>query len=133
MPNTSNPASGRTGPRAAGPATPGGAGNVPPEPERDFRGAFGQGAADAAEAAATVLPMLGKWVSRSVYGACYYAAYGAVFTALAVSRALPPEGAVLKGFQDGAAAARRDAEGHLAERVTVGSEQSEPVAPTPGL
>lgn len=97
--------------------------------EEEVRDAFRQGAADAAAAADTVLPMLGKWLSRGVYGGCYLASYGVVFGALTASRLLPPESAVLKGLEAGAEAARKDVEGYRDARVIVpegtgGSSQS---------
>ena len=103
------------------PAPPGGVGgSQAPGADHEFRGGFRQGATDAADAAATVLPVAARWVSRGVYGACYMAGYGAVFGALTLSRLLPADGAVLHGLRDGGAAARQDLEGHLAGTRVVG-------------
>ncbi|MGA7979910.1 MAG: hypothetical protein WCA32_06745 [Chromatiaceae bacterium] len=82
-------------------------------------GALGRGAAAGAQAASDVWPALGKLMSRTVYGTCYYAAYGATFGALTVASLLPKGGSLEKGIHDGAEAAREAFQ-----------EWEEPVTPT---
>jgi hypothetical protein len=68
--------------------------------------ALRRGAAAGAEAAADIWPAVGRVWSRTLYGTCYYAAYGVTFGALAAA-SLVPEGSLLeKGFHEGAEAAR---------------------------
>jgi hypothetical protein len=45
-------------------------------------------------------------ISKTLYGTCYYAAYGVTFGALAVASLIPKGGVLEKGFHDGAEAAR---------------------------
>jgi hypothetical protein len=51
--------------------------------------ALRHGAAAGAQAAADIWPAVGRVWSRTVYGACYYTAYGATFGALAVASLVP--------------------------------------------
>jgi hypothetical protein len=67
-----------------------------------------EGAADAAQKASEVLPAVGKFLSKAVYGTCYYASYGVTFGALAVAKAIPADSAMSRGFHDGADSAMAD-------------------------
>jgi hypothetical protein len=67
-----------------------------------------EGAADAKQGVETILPAVGKFVSKALYGGCYYAAYGVTFGALTVGKLIPTDNAVVHGLQDGAEAAAAD-------------------------
>ena len=69
-----------------------------------------EGAADAEETARTLIPAVGRAVSKTAYGSCYYLSYGIVLSALAVARAIPLPATMRKGFQDGAKAAEKTAD-----------------------
>ena len=83
--------------------------------------ALRQGAAAGAKAAADIWPALGAIASRTVYGTCYYAAYGATFGALTIASMVPRGTALEKGFHDGSEAAREAFEGR--ERVVYPSAE----------
>ena len=68
--------------------------------------ALRRGAAAGAQAAADIWPAVGRVWSRTLYGACYYTAYGATFGALAAASLLPEGSLLEKGFHEGAEAAR---------------------------
>ncbi|MEJ2325549.1 MAG: hypothetical protein P8Y27_06140 [Chromatiaceae bacterium] len=68
--------------------------------------ALRHGAAAGAQAAADIWPAVGRVWSRTVYGACYYTAYGATFGALAVASLVPKGSMLEKGFHEGAEAGR---------------------------
>jgi hypothetical protein len=82
----------------------------PEEPIEEQAGTAGEamreGAAAGADAAATVWPAVAKATSKTVYGSCYYLAYGATFGALSVASLIPKDSLLQKGFHDGAEAAR---------------------------
>lgn len=67
-----------------------------------------EGAADAAQGVNTVLPAVGKFLSKALYDGCYYAAYGVTFGALTVAKLIPTDNALVHGIQDGAEAAAAD-------------------------
>jgi hypothetical protein len=90
----------------------GAAQKVRPEPEpadvqqsRGLSAGIAKGAADAAEAARRLVPAAGEYLSKGAYGTAYYAAYGVVFTAVAVSRSIPMLAPVARGLHDGSEAA----------------------------
>jgi hypothetical protein len=68
--------------------------------------ALQRGAAAGYDAAANVLPALGALMSRTLYGACYYTAYGTTFAAMAIASLIPDGGVIEHGFHDGSEAAR---------------------------
>ena len=78
--------------------------------------AIREGASDAANAASRIVPNVAKYLSKGVYGACYYTTFGVVFGALTVSKLLPSNGAAVHGIEDGARDARKAVEtGHPVE------------------
>jgi len=70
-------------------------------------GAIQEGVADATAAAAEAVPALGRLLSKSVYGAFYYASYGVVFGALTIAHLVPTNNIIGEGLRDGAKAARQ--------------------------
>jgi hypothetical protein len=64
------------------------------------------GAADAQQRVSEVVPVVGGFLSRLTYTACYAVSYGVVFPTLLVARAVPKENALVDGLIDGARAAR---------------------------
>lgn len=69
--------------------------------------ALQRGAEAGAQAAANMLPALGAMMSRTIYRACYYTAYGTTFAAMAVASLIPEDGVLERGFHDGSEAARK--------------------------
>ena len=78
--------------------------------ERSFYDGILEGVGDAAKAAGHIFPVAGKFISKGVYEAGYYAAYGVVFGATMVARLLPLPSPLAHGVQDGAQAALGSAE-----------------------
>ncbi|MEJ2061098.1 MAG: hypothetical protein P8Y64_11545 [Gammaproteobacteria bacterium] len=70
--------------------------------------AVSEGATAAKQSAAVILPAFGKFLGKTVYGGCYYAAYGVTFAALTAAKIIPMDNAVTHGIHDGAAAAATD-------------------------
>jgi hypothetical protein len=90
-----------------------------------------EGAADANKAASTVLPAIGKILSKTVYNGCYYISFGVTFSALTVGRLLPRDNIAGRGLHDGALAAKEKV-GRLGELpeaestiIEVAAEQTE--------
>ncbi len=65
-----------------------------------------EGVADATKTVNTVLPAIGKVVSKTVYNGCYYISFGVTFSALTVGKLLPIDNVVGRGLHDGAEAAK---------------------------
>jgi hypothetical protein len=83
--------------------------------EKSFSGvgeAVKEGTADAAQDASNVLPAIGRFLSKTVYGGCYYAAYGVTFGALTVAKLIPTDNAFVHGLQEGSKAAAADVHKH---------------------
>ena len=78
---------------------------------RSFYSGILEGVSDAAEAAGRFLPSAGDFLSKGIYEAGYYAAYGLVFGATAVARLVPWPDALTHGVQDGTQAALGTAAG----------------------
>ena len=62
-------------------------------------------AATAAPSSAEVLPVIGKYLGKAVYGTFYCASYGVVFTALIVARIVPMNNLIGCAIKEGALAA----------------------------
>jgi hypothetical protein len=92
--------------------------------------ALRQGAAAGAQAAADIWPAIGEVVSRTVYGTCYYAAYGVTFGALTLASMVPRGTAVEKGLHDGSEAAREAFEGR--EQVVYPADEGTATTLSPG-
>ncbi len=71
-----------------------------------------KGAAAAKQAVNTIASAPSKILDSTVYGVCYGLSYGAVFSALMVVKILPADGLAIKGFHEGAKAARKDFKTH---------------------
>jgi len=74
-------------------------------PESGLFGGIAKGAADAAEAAGRLLPSVGEYINRGLYGTSYYAAYGVVLAAVAIGRSIPIPGPLARGLHEGTEAA----------------------------
>jgi hypothetical protein len=94
----------RTYPGAGG-AESGTAGEVRSEPDKGVFGGIARGASDATEAVGRLLPAVGEYINRGIYGTSYYAAYGVVLAAVAISRSIPLPGPLARGLHEGAEAA----------------------------
>jgi hypothetical protein len=70
-------------------------------------GAIREGASDAADAVARIIPAAGEYLSKGIYGVCYCAAYAVVFSALTVASVFSSESAAARGVHDGARDARK--------------------------
>lgn len=64
-----------------------------------------RGAADAAETAGRLIPRVGGYLSRGLYSTAYYSAYGVVFGAVTLGRAIPLPKSLVRGMHDGTEAA----------------------------
>ena len=64
-----------------------------------------EGVSDAATAATQFLPVVGNYLSKGIYQAGYYAAYGVVFGATTMTRLVPWPNPLAHGVQAGAQAA----------------------------
>jgi hypothetical protein len=73
--------------------------------------ALRSGAEAGSQAVNEVWRAAGKLVSSTLYGGCYYLAYGTTFAALTVAGLLPANSSITKGLHDGADAARHIFEG----------------------
>jgi hypothetical protein len=71
-----------------------------------------KGAAAAKQAVSTIASSPSRILDSTVYGVCYGLSYGAVFSALMVVKMLPADGLAIKGFHEGAKAARKDFKTH---------------------
>lgn len=76
-------------------------------------------AAAAKKAVVKVVNAPGILLNKTIYGACYGLSYGAVFTSLMVEKALPSNGAAMKGFHEGAEYARKDFESREEKHATL--------------
>jgi hypothetical protein len=83
-----------------------------------------KGALAAKQAASKIVSAPSKILDNSVYGICYGLSYGAVFSSLMVTKMLPANGSVIKGFHEGAKVAHKDFKTQGQERVT--AEKHEP-------
>jgi hypothetical protein len=79
-------------------------------------------AAEVREAAAGILPTLGKAIHRGVYSSFYCLTYGIVYGALTIGRRIPADNAMGEGVRDGAEAARKAYEGGLGRTVEPAGE-----------
>jgi hypothetical protein len=70
--------------------------------------AIGQGVADGKQAAAEAVPVVGDYLAKALYDACYYSAYGVTFGALFIANMIPSESPVARGLHDGAETASRE-------------------------
>src|SRR5262245_2620821 len=70
------------------------------------RQAARDGASDAREAAERTWSALSLFACRLVYTTCYTVSYGVVFPSVLLARSIPKENAAVRGFVDGAHAAR---------------------------
>ena len=77
-----------------------------------------KGAAAAKRAAAKVVTAPGRLLDKTVYNVCYGISYSAVFTSLRGEKALPADGAAMKGFHEGAEIARKDFETHQEKHLS---------------
>jgi hypothetical protein len=64
------------------------------------------GASNAREAAAGMLPESGSVLSQIAYKTCYAISYGLVFPSALIAQAVPKDNALVHGLIDGAHAAR---------------------------
>lgn len=71
-----------------------------------------KGAAAAKQAVSTIASSPSRILDSTVYGVSYGLSYGAVFSALMVVKMLPADGLAIKGFHEGAKAARKDFKTH---------------------
>jgi hypothetical protein len=65
-----------------------------------------EGASDAQESAANLLPGSEHFLSQLAYRTCYAISYGIVFPSVLVARSVPQNNAFVHGLIDGAQAAR---------------------------
>lgn len=71
-----------------------------------------KGAAAAKQAVSTIASAPARLLDSAAYGICYGLSYGAVFSTLMVVKMLPDDGLAIKGFHEGAQAARKDFKRH---------------------
>lgn len=76
-----------------------------------------EGTAQAKQTAAEVLPAVGKLASKTLYGTCYYAAFGVTFAALTIAKLIPTDSPVAHGLHDGAEAAAKEVEAHAEQQA----------------
>jgi len=73
--------------------------------ETGFLGGLARGARDAGKVAGQVVPLVGEYLNRGVYGAAYYSAYGVVLAAVTVGGAIPMPTPLARGLHEGTEAA----------------------------
>jgi hypothetical protein len=83
-----------------------------------------KGALAAKQAASKIVSAPSQILDDTVYGVCYGLSYGAVFSSLMVTKMLPANGSVIKGFNEGAKVAHKDFKTQKQERVA--TEKHEP-------
>jgi hypothetical protein len=83
-----------------------------------------KGALAAKQAASKIVSAPSQILDNTVYGICYGLSYGAVFSSLMVTKMLPANGSVIKGFHEGAKVAHKDFKTQKQERVA--TEKHEP-------
>jgi hypothetical protein len=88
-----------------------------------------EGAVAGAEAAAEGWAAVVQAASKTLYGTCYYLAYGATFGALSLASLMPKGGILEKGFHDGAEAAREVFHEHETPAVSAPGAQPAEAAP----
>jgi hypothetical protein len=90
-----------------------------------------EGASDAQERVAEMMPAIGGFLSRLTYTTCYAVSYGVVFPTLLVARAVPKDNALVHGLVDGARAAREAIEGRQHESAprSAGGEHPHIIVP----
>jgi len=76
-----------------------------------------EGAAQAKQTAAEALPAVGELASKTLYGVCYYAAFGVTFAALMIAKMIPTDSPVAHGLHDGAAEAAKQIEARAAQQA----------------
>jgi hypothetical protein len=76
-----------------------------------------EGTAQAKQTAAEVLPAVGELASKTLYGTCYYAAFGVTFAALTIARLIPTDSPVAHGLHDGAEEAAKQVEARAAQEA----------------
>jgi hypothetical protein len=76
-----------------------------------------EGTEQAKQTAEEALPAVGELVAKTLYGTCYYAAFGVTFAALTITRLIPTDSPVAHGLHDGTAAATRQFEAHAAQQA----------------
>lgn len=76
-----------------------------------------EGTVQAQQAAADLLPAVGEFAAKTLYGTCYYAAFGVTFAALTIARLIPTESPVAHGLHDGAEAAAKQVEAHAQQQA----------------
>jgi len=84
------------------------------------------GAIQAQEAAARVLPGVTRFASRFVYTSCYTLSYGFVFPTALLAMSIPSNNAFVQGMVDGSHAARQkvgDILGHSAGAAPTGATE----------
>ena len=69
------------------------------------RRAMVDGASDARQRVAELVPATGALLSQTLYGGCYCVSYGVVFPTVLLASLLPTNNILGKGFSDGANAA----------------------------
>jgi hypothetical protein len=74
-------------------------------PDRGLFEGIARGAVDAAEAAGRLLPAVGAYLNKGIYGTSYYAAYGVVLAAVAIGRSIPMPAPLARGLHEGTEAA----------------------------
>lgn len=84
-----------------------------------------EGAFDAGKAVSNVIPAIGRFCSKTVYGTFYYLSYGVVFSSLTIAHLVPLDNAMGEGLHDGTAAAKKAVKKHEAKRA---AEQTEATA-----
>jgi hypothetical protein len=83
-----------------------------------------KGALAAKQAASKIVSAPSQILDNTVYGICYGLSYGAVFSSLMVTKMLPANGSVIKGFHEGAKVAHKDFKTQKQEPVA--TEKHEP-------
>jgi hypothetical protein len=76
-----------------------------------------EGTAQAKQTAAEALPAVGDLAAKTLYGTCYYAAFGVTFAALTIARLIPTDSPVAHGLHDGAEAAAKQVEAHAEQQA----------------
>lgn len=82
-----------------------------------------EGTAQAKQTAAEVLPAVGELVTKTLYGTCYYAAFGVTFAALAIAKMIPTESPVAHGLHDGAEAATKQFAAHAEQQARMAAAE----------
>jgi predicted S18 family serine protease len=91
------------------------------------REAVQEGTEQATQTAEKVLPDVSELVSKTLYGACYYGAFGVTFAALTIAKLIPTDSSVARGLHDGTEAAAKQIEARAEQEARMAGESTGPI------